>query len=132
MIRRHKYILVFSIIYWFIAFSGIALFSVSFQKVPLGHYGLKTNYFSPQIDPNYYLQGLYNTGVGYYFVLFPSTKQYVTDKTLTIINKNLERVNVTYSLIYRYTKIYKGSTPTRSTLSIKNTVTATLQLSYRQ
>lgn len=89
MIRRTKYLLVFSIIYWAIAIIGIALFSVSFQKVPIGYYGLKANYFNPNVDSNYYTPGLYDVGVGYYFILFPSTKQYLVDNKVPIINQNL-------------------------------------------
>lgn len=89
MIRRNKYILVFSIIYWLVAIVGIVLFSVSFQKVPIGSYGLKANYFSPTIDPTYYSSGLYDIGVGNYFILFPSTKQYLVDNKVSIINQNL-------------------------------------------
>ncbi len=89
MIKRYKYYLVFSIIYWLVTLSGVALFSVSFQKVPVGHYGLKTNYFSPEINPVYYVPGLYNTGVGFYFILFPSSKQYVVDNKVSVINLNL-------------------------------------------
>jgi hypothetical protein len=89
MIRQTKYILVFSIIYWLIVIIGVILFSVSFQKVPIGSYGLKANYFNPTIDESYYTSGLYDTGIGYYFILFPSTKQYLVDNRVAIINQNL-------------------------------------------
>lgn len=89
MIRRNKYILVFSILYWLVAITGIVLFSVSFQKVPIGYYGLKANYFNPNVDPQYYSPGLYDAGVGFYFILFPSAKQYIVDNKVSIINKNL-------------------------------------------
>lgn len=79
MIRRHKYLLVYSIIFWLSVVVGIVLFSVSFQKVPIGMYGLRANYFSPTIDSTYYTPGLYDTGIGFYFILFPSTKQYIVD-----------------------------------------------------
>lgn len=102
MIRRTKYLLVFSIIYWVIVIVGIILFSVSFQKVPIGSYGLKANYFNPDINPLYYTAGLYNTGIGFYFILFPSTKQYLLDNKVTIINQNLQKLVVTYTLCYRY------------------------------
>lgn len=50
MIRRTKYLLVFSIVYWLIVIVGVVLFSVSFQKVPVGYYALKANFFNPDID----------------------------------------------------------------------------------
>jgi hypothetical protein len=106
MQRRTKYLLVFSIIYWLIVFIGIALFSVSFQKVPVSHYGLRANYFNPTIDPTYYTSGLYDVGVGYYFINFPSTKQQIIDDSVTIINQNLEKLTITYSLFYRYSENY--------------------------
>jgi len=89
MLRRHKWLLGFSIVYWVIVMAGIALFSVSFQKVPIGKYGLKANYFSPNIESIYYTPGLYNAGVGFYFILFPSAKQYMLDNRVAVINKNL-------------------------------------------
>lgn len=91
---------------------GIALFSVSFQKVPVSSYGLRANYFSPTIDPTYYTSGLYDVGVGYYFINFPSTKQQIIDNRVAIINQNLEKLTVTYSLFYRYSKNNKASTLT--------------------
>lgn len=101
MIRRNKYILVFSIIYWLIALIGVVLFSVSFQKVPIGYCGLKANYFSPKIESSFYSPGLYDIGVGYYFILFPSTRQYLVDNQVAIINQNLEKLIVTYTLVYK-------------------------------
>lgn len=89
MNRRNKWLLGFSIIYWFLVIVGIVLFSVSFQKVPLEKYGLKTYYFSPNVNSVYYLPGLYDIGVGYYFITIPSTKQYLLDKSVTVINKNM-------------------------------------------
>jgi hypothetical protein len=89
MIKRNKWLLGFSIIYWILVIVGIVLFSVSFQKVPIETYGLKTYYFSPNINPVYYIPGLYDIGVGYYFITVPSTKQYILDNSLVVINKNL-------------------------------------------
>lgn len=106
MQRRTKYLLVYSIIYWIIVIIGIALFSVSFQKVPISNYGLRANYFNPTIDSTYYTSGLYDVGVGYYFINFPSTKQQIIDNQVDIINQNLEKLTVTYSLFYRYSKNY--------------------------
>jgi len=80
MNRRNKWLLGFSIIYWVLVIMGVVLFAVSFQKVPLENYGLKTYYFSPNVNSVYYLPGLYDTGVGYYFITIPSTKQYLLDK----------------------------------------------------
>lgn len=94
--------LIFSIVYWLVVISGIALMSVAFQKVPIGSYGLKANHFSPNIDSAYYTPGLYQAGIGFYFILFPSAKQYLLDKRVALINQNLEKVEITYSLIYRY------------------------------
>ena len=93
MQRRTKYLLVYSIIYWIIVIIGIALFSVSFQKVPIS---------------TYYTSGLYDVGVGYYFINFPSIKQQIIDNQVDIINQNLEKLTVTYSLFYRYSKNYKA------------------------
>ena len=101
MNRRNKWLLGFSIIYWVIVLIGITLFAASFQKVPLENYGLKTYFFSPNVNPVYYIPGLYNVGVGYYFINIPSTKQYLLDNNVTVINKNLEKINVIYSLVYR-------------------------------
>lgn len=102
MIRRTKYLLVFSLIYWLVVIVGVVLFSVSFQKVPIGYYGLKANFFSPDISADYYTPGLYDAGVGFYFILFPSTKQFLLDNKVTVINQNLQKLVVTYTLCYRY------------------------------
>jgi len=101
MNRRNKWLLGFSIIYWVLVCIGITLFAVAFQKVPLENYGLKTYFFSPNVNPLYFIPGLYNIGVGYYFITIPSTKQYLLDNNVTVINKNLEKINVKYSLVYR-------------------------------
>lgn len=102
MIRRTQYLLVFSIIYWLIVVAGIVLFSLSFQSVPIGYYALRANSFSPDISPLYYRSGLYDAGVGYYFILFPSTKQCLIDNRVGVINQNLQKLAVTYTLCYRY------------------------------
>lgn len=102
MIRRNKYLLVFSIIYWLVVVAGVILFSVSFQRVPIGYYALRANSFSPDISPVYYTSGLYDAGVGYYFILFPSTKQCLIDNRVGVINQNLQKLTVTYTLCYRY------------------------------
>lgn len=101
MNRRNKCLLGFSIIYWVVVLIGIALFAASFQKVPLEHYGLKAYFFSPNVNPYAYIPGLYDVGVGYYFITIPSTKQYLLDNNVTVINKNLEKIIVKYSLVYR-------------------------------
>ncbi|EFX61254.1 hypothetical protein DAPPUDRAFT_340344 [Daphnia pulex] len=102
MIRRTKFLLAFSIVYWLVVIVGVVLFSVSFQHVPIGSYGLKANFFKPDISPLYYTPGLYDAGVGFYFILFPSTKQCLIDNRVTVINRNLQKLAVTYSLCYRY------------------------------
>ena len=79
----------FSIIFWIVVIMGVILNAVSFQKVPLETYGLRAYYFSPSVDSTYYIPGLYNVGVGYYFITFPSSKQYVIDSRVQVINKNL-------------------------------------------
>lgn len=117
MIRRTKYLLVFSIVYWLVVIVGVILFSVSFQKVPIGSYGLKANFFNPDVDPNYYVPGLYNTGVGFYFILFPSTKQCLLDNKVAIINQNLQTLTVTYTLCYRYKHHETELIPIRSHIS---------------
>lgn len=89
MIRRTKYLLVFSIIYWLIVVVGVILFSLSIQSVPIGYYALRANSFSPDISPIYYTSGLYDAGVGYYFILFPSTMQCLIDNRVEVINQNL-------------------------------------------
>lgn len=114
MIRRNKYLLVFSIIYWLVVIIGVALFAVSFQKVPIGSFGLRANFFSPDINPLYYTAGLYNAGVGYYFILFPRTKQCLIDNRVTVINKNLQKLSVTYTICYRYLHHHTGSTRIKS------------------
>lgn len=102
MIRRNKWLLGFSLIYWLLIIMGVILNILSLKKVPLENYGLRAYFFSPNVDPNYYIPGLYNIGVGYYFITFPSSKQYVIDNKVSVINKNLEPVEVTYSFTYRY------------------------------
>lgn len=89
MLRRTKFILGFSLIYWGIVIVGIILFSVSFQKVPIGYFGLKANYFNPNVVSTYYTPGLYDIGVGFYFILYPSAKQYLIDNKINVINQNL-------------------------------------------
>jgi len=108
MIKRYKYILVFSIIYWLVVIIGVILFSVSFQKVPIGSFGLRANFFSPDISPVYYTAGLYDAGVGYYFILFPRTKQCLIDNRVAVINKNLQKLSVTYTICYRYLSSNSG------------------------
>jgi len=101
MIRRHKWLLRFSIIYWLIIILGVVLNILALQKVPLESYGLRTYFFSPSVDPLYYTSGLYNIGVGYYFITFPSSKQYVLDNRISVVNQNLEKIDVKYTFCYR-------------------------------
>ena len=89
MIRRHKWLLRFSIIYWLIIILGVVLNALALKKVPIESYGLRTYFFSPNVDPVYYTAGLYNIGVGYYFITFPSSKQYLLDNRVSVINQNL-------------------------------------------
>ena len=89
MIRRHRWWLGFSIIYWLVVLLGVVLNSLALQKVPIEHYGLRAYFFSPTIDQSYYIPGLYDIGVGYYFITFPSSKQYVLDNKVSVINQNL-------------------------------------------
>lgn len=108
MIRRNKWLLRFSIIYWLLILFGMLLNGLSLKKVPIETYGLRAYFFSPTVDASYYLPGLYNPGIGYYFITFPSSKQYVLDTQVSVINKNLEKIEVTYSFCYRLdpSKIY--------------------------
>jgi hypothetical protein len=89
MHKRNKIILGFSIAYWIVVAVGVALFSVAFENVPIGYYALKANYFAPNIENAYYVEGLYNKGIGFYFILFPRTKQIVIDNEVRVINKDL-------------------------------------------
>lgn len=90
MNKQHKALLIFSIVFWLAIILAIILFALAFSKVPIGYYGLKADYFNPQISTQYYTPGLYNIGVGFYFILFPSSKQYLLDNKVTITNKNLQ------------------------------------------
>jgi hypothetical protein len=63
MKRRDKIILIFSIVYWLLIFIGIALMALAFSKVPIGSYGLRVNYFSPNVDELYYTSGLYHKSI---------------------------------------------------------------------
>lgn len=108
--------LVFSIVYWLAVVVGIILFSLSFQRVPIGSYALRANSFSPEISPIYYTSGLYDAGVGYYFILFPSTRQCLIDNKVTVINQNLQKLVVTYTLCYRYFCNELDLTPIRYTI----------------
>lgn len=99
---RKKRILKFSIVYWLVVAFILTIFGLSFSKVPIGDYGLKANYFSPSIDRNYYLPGLYDISIGNYFILFPSTRQYLRNRTLQVTNQNQQRVTITYTLAYKY------------------------------
>lgn len=63
MKRKHKMIIIFSVIYWLIISIGIVFMILAFGKVPLGSYGILVNYFSPEVDLNYYTNGLYHKGI---------------------------------------------------------------------
>jgi hypothetical protein len=52
--------------------------------------------------------------VGYYFILFPRTKQCLIDNRVTVINKNLQKLSVTYTICYRYLHHHTGSTRIKS------------------
>lgn len=119
MIRRNKWLLGFSIVYWLIIIMGAILNIFALRKVPLETYGLRAYSFSPNVSPVYYTPGLYNIGVGYYFITFPSSKQYVLDNKVIVTNKNLEKLQVTYSFCYRYIDSDPGSTPTRYSISTR-------------
>ena len=54
------------------------------------------------MDPTYYTNGLYHKGIGYYFVTYPSTKQYLLWQTVAVTNSDLETIQLSYSLCYRY------------------------------
>ncbi len=89
MNRVKKIILIFSIVYWILIAVGVILMAFAFQKVPIGSYGLRAHHFSSSVDTEYYTNGLYNKGVGYDFVLYPRTKQYVIDQQITVTNSDL-------------------------------------------
>ena len=97
----HKYMLAFSVVYWLLVAGGIILTAFAIEKVPVGFYALKVHYFSSGIDPQYYTNGLYHNGVGQYFEVFPQPRQYVLDQQITVINKELEKIGVIFSLCYR-------------------------------
>ena len=132
MIRRHKWLLGFSIIFWLVVVVGIALNALALQKVPLGNFGLKTYFFSPNLEPTYFTPGLYDIGVGYYFLTFPSDLQYLVDQKMTAVNINLKPVNVTYSLTFRLLSDHLGSTQTSSTTSTKESDSSTSSTSSPQ
>lgn len=46
MIRQHKFILGFSIIFWLCVVTGVILNAVALQKVPVGSYGLRASVFT--------------------------------------------------------------------------------------
>ena len=125
MIKRHKWLLGFSIIFWAVVVLGITLNALALQKVPLGNYGLRASFFSPNLDPTYFTPGLYDIGVGYYFLTFPSALQYLVDQKMTAINLNLQPINITYSLAFRYPLTTQGSTQTSSTTSTKESARLT-------
>ena len=89
MNKQTKIIIIFSVIFWLLIAIGIIIMSFTFGQVPVGNYGLRIDYFSPAVDNQYYTNGVYNKGIGHYFVLYPRTKQYVMDQKITVINKDL-------------------------------------------
>lgn len=89
MKKLHKIILIYSIIFWLLVAIGCILTGFAFEKVPVGFYGLKVHYFSSAVDQTYYTNGLYHKEIGYNFVHFPRTKQYVLDHKITVTNKDL-------------------------------------------
>jgi hypothetical protein len=89
MNRVKKIMLIFSIVYWLLVAMGAILTGLAFEKVPIGYYGLRAYHFSSKVDTNYYTNGLYHAGVGYDFVLYPRTKQYLVDQQITVTNKDL-------------------------------------------
>ncbi len=93
--------LAFTVVYSILVAMGVVLTGFSMEKVPIGYYGLKVHYFSSKVDSQYYTNGLYHTGVGYYFVLYPQPRSYLLDRQIAVINKDLEKVIVTYTLSYR-------------------------------
>lgn len=104
MHKKHKAYLIFSIVFWLLILAGLILFGLSLGKVGINKYGLLRNYYSSWIDTRVYISGLYHKGIGYYFIEFPSSKVYLNDIKLNVTNKDMNVMQLTYSLSYRIIK----------------------------
>lgn len=104
MQKKHKAYLIFSIVFWLLVLAGLILFGLAFGKVNLNKYGLLRNYYSSWIDTNVYISGVYHIGIGCYFVEFPASKVYLNDLKLNVTNKDMNVMQITYSLAYRIIK----------------------------
>lgn len=47
MIKRNKWLLGFSVVYWLAVVLGVVLNALALQKVPLESYGLRAYFFNP-------------------------------------------------------------------------------------
>ena len=104
MHKKHKTYLIFSIIFWLLILMGLLLFGYSLGKVHVNKYGILRNYYSSWISNETYISGLYHVGVGLYFVEFPSSKVYLNDIKLNVTNKDMNVMQITYSLVFRIIK----------------------------
>lgn len=50
MKKLYKIVVAYSIIFWLLIAVGLALMGLALQKVPVGKYGLRVDYFSPAVD----------------------------------------------------------------------------------
>ena len=101
MDKKPKAILIFTIVYLILTILALLLFGLAFDTVPINWYGLRRNYFSSFIEEEYYCSGLYHKEVGYYFIEFPSSNQYLTDLQLNVTNDNMEVIGVQFTLVYQ-------------------------------
>lgn len=99
--KKHKTYLIFSIVFWLLILAGLILFGLSFGKVHINKFGLLRNYYSSWISDSTYISGLYYVGLGNYFVQFPSSKVYLTNLKLNVTNKDMNVMQITYTLVYR-------------------------------
>lgn len=49
MQKKLKVYLIFSLVYWSLITAGLILFGLSFDSVPLNHYGILRNFYSSTI-----------------------------------------------------------------------------------
>ena len=99
--KRKIAFLIFSIVFWLLILAGLLLFGLAFERVNINSFALKRNYYNSKIDSQQYSSGLYHKGLGFYFMQFPSSKHYLTDQTVNVTNADLQKVGLTYTLVYR-------------------------------
>ena len=104
MQKKNKVYLIFSIVYWLLVLTALLLFGFAFGKVHINKYGLLRNYYNSWINNETYISGLYHTGIGCYFIEFPSSKVYLTDQKLNVTNYDMNPMQITYTLVYRIVK----------------------------